>query len=446
MSATIALITRENQKDNIINTVIGNSEESLPSLIVNFVRQHQAVLTRYHLIATEELGRQIQKETDLPVECLLPDSQGGSAQITTLVAEGKVTAVICLLAPIYTQLQEPDFQVLQRICVLQNVPLAINLATAEIILDKLRRTCIAHLIFNPVSGQNNAEQDLTLIKKLLEPAMELVVHFTTEEISAEHLTKKAIESQADLIIASGGDGTVSAVAGALIGTDMPLGIIPRGTANAFAVALGIPSALTPIKASCEVILKNMTRKVDVARCNGLPMILLAGIGLEAETVERADREAKNRWGALAYILAGIEQLKEQELFATEIEVEGKIKQFQAGAVTIANAAPPTSLMAQGLGWVNMNDGLLDVTIAAPKTELEAITAMASLLGSALFKTPTNRQDIINLQTKRIKVTTNPPQKVVLDGELIDTDTIEIECIPNGLTVFAPPVSTIAEVE
>ncbi len=424
MSATIALITRENQKENI----------------VNFVRQHQAVLARYHLIAPEELGKQIQRETNLSIECLLPGSQGGDAQITALVAQGKVTAVICLLAPVYTQLQEPDFQVLQRICVAHNVPLAINLATAELILDKLRRTRVAHLIFNPVSGQNNPEQDLALIKQLLEPAMELVVHFTTKEISPEQLAKKAIESKADLIIASGGDGTVSAVAGALISTDMPLGIIPRGTANAFAVALGIPPSLTPIETACEVVLKNCTRTVDAARCNGLPMILLAGIGLEAETVERADREAKNRWGALAYIMAGIQQFNEQELFTTEIEIEGKIEQFQAGAVTIANAAPPTSVMAQGLGSVNMDDGLLDVTIAAPKTELEAVSAMASLLGSALFKTPTNRPDIINLQTKHIKVTTNPPQKVVLDGEAIGTDPIEIKCIPNGLTVFAPPVS------
>ena len=77
-------------------------------------------------------------------------------------------------------------------------------------------------------------------------------------------------------------------------------------------------------------------------------------------------------------------------------------------------------------------------IAAPKTDLKAVTAMASLLGAALFKTPTNRDDIINLKTKKIKVTTNPPQKVVLDGEIIGTTPIEVECIPSGLNVLAPP--------
>ena len=422
MSATLAVTARQNQQETTIN----------------FLRQHQAVLSRYHLVASEEIGKMIQAETNLSVDCLLPSSQGGDSQLTSLVAKGEISAVLCLLGTNYTQFQEPGFQVLQRICVVQNVPLAINLATAELIIDRLRRNQIAHLIFNPVSGQGNADEELAIIKKLLQPAMELVVHLTTIEISPEQLAQDAIESKADLIIASGGDGTVSAVAGALIGKEIPLGIIPRGTANAFAKALGIPSAFTPIQNACGVIIAGHTHTVDVSRCNGLPMILLAGLGLEAEAIERADREAKDRWGVFAYIMAGIQQLKEQEPFTTEIEIEGVVEQFHAGAVTIANAAPPTSVMAQGFGSVNVKDGLLDVTIAAPKSDLEAVTTMTSLLGAALFKTPTNRDDIINLKTQKIKVTTDPPQKVVLDGEMIGTTPIEVECIPSGLTVFAPP--------
>ena len=383
MSVTIAVIARQNQQENTLN----------------FLHKHQGVLYRYRLVTPKEIGKRIQAETDLSVECLLSSSQGGDTQLTSLVANGEITAVICLLSTDYTQFQDPDIQVLQRICVVKNVPIAINLATAEIIIDRLRRSRIAHLIFNPVAGQGNADEDLATIKRLLQPAMELIVHITTTEISPQKLAQDAIESEADLIIASGGDGTVSSVSGALIGTDIPLGIIPRGTANAFAKALGIPFGFNPIQSACEVIIEGNTHTVDVSRCNGLPMILLAGLGLEAEAIERADREAKDRWGVFAYIMAGIQQLKEQEPFTTEIEVEGVVKQFHAGAVTIANAAPPTSLMAQGFGSVNVKDGLLDVTIAAPKTDLEAVTAMASLLGAALFKTPTNRDDIINLKTK-----------------------------------------------
>ncbi len=427
MVATLALIAHDRKKDEI----------------VNLAQRYKAVLSRYQIIATGTTGQRIQQDTGLTVERMLSGSLGGDVQIAAQVAEGKVKAVIFLIDPLSTQPQEPNIQTLQRICAVHNVPIAINVTTAEAVLDLLRRTQIAHLIFNPVSGHGNPEQDLALIKKLLEPAMELVVHQTTPEISATALTQAAIATQPDLIIASGGDGTISAVAGELIGTQIPLGVIPRGTANAFAIAVGIPARLTPILSACEVIVTGQTRVVDAARCNGLPMVLLAGIGLEAETVELADREAKNRWGALAYIVAGLKQLQTQELFETQIEVEGVVKTFQAGAVTIANAAPATSVMAQGNGRVVANDGLLNVTIAAPQTELQAVATMVDLVGAALLRIPSQRPEIICLETARIKVTTQPPQKVALDGEIIGTTPVEIECIPGGLTVFAPPNNDVS---
>ncbi len=421
MSAKIALIAHDCQKDDIVSLVTSNL----------------GVFCRYQLIATSNTGQRIKDATNLPVEQVLPGQLGGDIQIAALVATGEIGAVIFLLDPLFPHPQEPGLQPLQRLCAIHNIPLAINLATAEVIVERLRHSYVAHLIFNPVSGQGNAEADLRLIKQLLRPAMKLAIHTTTPQITAQELTQKAIAAHADVIIASGGDGTVSAVADTLVGKDIPLGIIPRGTANAFAVALGISARFNPIRNACDVIIAGNTRVVDAARCNGASMILLAGIGYEAEIVERADREAKNRWGALAYIMAGIQQLNEQKLFETEIEVEGVVKKFHVAAVTVANAAPPTSLMAQGGGTVIVNDGLLDVTIAAPQSDLEALTGMVNLLGAALLKLPTNREDIISLQTKRIKVTANPPQKVVVDGEIIGTTPVEIECIPGGLTVLVP---------
>lgn len=428
MSATLAFIAHDGKKDDI----------------VGFAQRHQAVLSRYRIIATGTTGERLQNETNLTVKRMLSGPLGGDTQIAAQVAEGNVSGVIFLIDPSNAQPHEPDIKALQRICAVYDVPIAINLATAEAILDRLRRSQIGYLIYNPVSGNSNATEDLALIKKLLKPAMELVVYQTTPETSATELTQQAIAAKADLIIASGGDGTVSEVAGELIGTGIPLGVIPRGTANAFAVAVGIPARLNPIANACEVIIAGHTRVIDAARCNGLPMILLAGIGLEAETVERADREAKNRWGVLAYIMAGLQQFQEQELFETEIEVEGVVKTFQAGAVTIANAAPSTSVMAQGLGRVVEDDGLLNITITAPQTELQAVTAMVDLLGSALLRTPSQRSDIIGLEAARIKVTTTPPQKVALDGEIIGTTPVEVECIPAGLTVFAPPKDDVAQ--
>jgi YegS/Rv2252/BmrU family lipid kinase len=301
----------------------------------------------------------------------------------------------------------------------------------------------AYLIFNPVAGQGNAEQDLARIRAILEPAIALQIHLTTAEIDADQLALAALREGVEAVIVSGGDGTISATANALIGTSIPMGVISRGTANAFANALDLP---TTIEAACETILMGTTRVVDAAKCNGMPMILLAGIGFEAETVERADRESKNRLGLLAYILAGIEQLGQMTQFDAEIETEEKIINVTASAITIANAAPPTSILAQGSAGVIFDDGLLDVTIVAPANRTGAIAVSYELLTSALKGDATTRSDIGYLRTKKLTITTDPPQKIVIDGEVCGTTPVTIECIPNSLTVFSPENAPLQPIE
>ncbi len=301
----------------------------------------------------------------------------------------------------------------------------------------------ACLVFNPVAGQGDAEQDLAKILSLLEPEIDLDVQITSKELDAGELAHAALERGAEAIIASGGDGTLSAAAEALVGSNVPLGIISRGTANAFANALGLADT---IEEACEAILGGHTKIVDAAYCNGKPMVLLAGIGFEAETVEQADRETKKRLGILAYIVSGIKQLRELESFDAEIETNDQIIKVTAAAITIANAAPPTSVLAQGPAGVIYDDGLLDLTIVAPANARGAIAASFHLLQSALTGHAADREDIGYLRAKRIKVTTDPPQKVALDGEIIGTTPIEVECIPNGITVFAPASPDIAPLE
>jgi YegS/Rv2252/BmrU family lipid kinase len=301
----------------------------------------------------------------------------------------------------------------------------------------------AYLIFNPVAGQGNAEEDLARICAMLDPVIDLKIHLTTAEIDADQLALAAVREGVEAVIVSGGDGTISATANALMGTSIPMGVISRGTANAFANALDLP---TTIEAACETILMGTTRIVDAAKCNGMPMILLAGIGFEAETVERADRESKNRLGLLAYILAGIEQLGQMVQFDAEIETEDKIISVTASAITVANAAPPTSILAQGSAGVIFDDGLLDVTIVAPANRTGAIAVSYELLTSALKGDATTRSDIGYLRTKKLTITTDPPQKIVIDGEVLGTTPVTIECMPNSLTVFSPRNEPLQPIE
>ncbi|MBE9052662.1 YegS/Rv2252/BmrU family lipid kinase [Nostocales cyanobacterium LEGE 11386] len=301
----------------------------------------------------------------------------------------------------------------------------------------------ACLIFNPVAGQGDPEIELVQIRAILEPEIDLDIYLTTEEIGADELAQAAVKRGVDAIIASGGDGTLSAAANAVVGTDIPLGIISRGTANAFAAALRIPNT---IEAACQTILQGATRYVDAAYCNGKPMVLLTGIGFEAETVELADREAKKRFGIMAYILAGVQQLRNLQSFDVKIETEDRIITTSASAVTVANAAPPSSVFAQGPAGIIYDDGLLDLTIVAPASKAGAIAATFHLFQSASTGNAAERDDIGYLRAKDFKITAEPPQKVVLDGEMIGTTPIEVHCVPAGLKIFVPFTEEISPAE
>ncbi|MBD0347087.1 MAG: YegS/Rv2252/BmrU family lipid kinase, partial [Coleofasciculus sp. Co-bin14] len=281
------------------------------------------------------------------------------------------------------------------------------------------------------------------IRTLLDPEIDLDIRMTTPEVDAGQLAYEAIERGAHMIIASGGDGTLSEAAEAVVGTSIPLGIISRGTANAFASALGIPDT---IEDACQTILGGATKVVDAAQCNGKRMVLLAGIGFEAEVVEKADRQTKNRFGMLAYILAGVKQLQEFDTFETTIETDQKVFTVNACAVTIANAAPSTSILAQGPAGIIYDDGLLDLTVVAPANRTGAIASAYHLLQTALRGNAADRDDIGYLRAKRIKVTAQPPQKVVVDGEIFGTTPVEVECLPGGLTILVPMTQEIQPLE
>jgi len=121
--ATIALIAHDGKKDEM----------------ERLAQAHREQLARCNLIATGTTGQRIVNATGLPVTCLLSGPLGGDAQIAARVADGLVQAVIFLVDPLYAHPHEPDIQGLLRICNVHNVPLATNVATAELILAALAR-------------------------------------------------------------------------------------------------------------------------------------------------------------------------------------------------------------------------------------------------------------------------------------------------------------------
>ncbi len=117
----IALIAHDRQKDDM----------------QAFCLRHRAQLARFDLIATGTTGLRIAEATGLPVQRYLSGPMGGDAQIAARIAQNEVAVVIFLVDPLYAHPHEPDIQGLLRVCNVHNVPLATNVATAELLLAGL---------------------------------------------------------------------------------------------------------------------------------------------------------------------------------------------------------------------------------------------------------------------------------------------------------------------
>jgi methylglyoxal synthase len=103
--------------------------------LMNFCVEHRQALEGWEFIAIGSTGRRITDATGLPVRCYWSGPHGGDAQIAARVALGEVAAVIFLVDPLNAHPHEPDIQTLLQVCTVHNVPIATNLATAELIVQ-----------------------------------------------------------------------------------------------------------------------------------------------------------------------------------------------------------------------------------------------------------------------------------------------------------------------
>ena len=111
--------------------------------------------------------------------------------------------------------------------------------------------------------------------------------------------RDAVASGCDLVVAAGGDGTVSAVADALAGGQVPLGIVPLGTANVLAGELGIPFDLD---LACALLAGDHAfAKIDAMELRGKHYVTQVGVGLDAEMIRDTPDEHKRRFGRVAYL-------------------------------------------------------------------------------------------------------------------------------------------------
>jgi YegS/Rv2252/BmrU family lipid kinase len=290
------------------------------------------------------------------------------------------------------------------------------------------------LVYNPVAGESGGVSIDDVRERL---GVGDLVFETSRDREADQCARAAVAAGAELVIAAGGDGTVSAVAGALVGTDVALGIVPRGTSNSIAAALGIPDDLDGAVAVLEA---GDVRTIDTARCGDRPMVLYATVGLQAEAVRRTPREAKNAWGVLAYVASGLRELVGMTPFDVELETDAHVIRCSAIAVAVANLAATKTIVAQGPSAVVPDDALLDVTIVSSTGLMEAVAAGLHLLRTAVQGDAATRDNVGYFSCQRVRISPSPPQHVLVDGEDAGQTPMTITCLPRSLRVVAPPAA------
>ena len=300
---------------------------------------------------------------------------------------------------------------------------------------KLTRTLC--LIANPVAGGGKWEQEKEHILSELNPHFRVTVNETTPECSATELAEKALNEGTDIIVACGGDGTVTEVASVCTDNRAVLGVIPLGTANALSqVFHGYISKLMPIQTACDVIIDGHTRAVDTAMCNGELMLLVAAVGFEQEMIASADREEKNEGGQMAYLRGLWQAISANTDMKLEVSFDnGETETITTPSFVIANAAPVTTALAQGGDEPDVTDGKLDITWLTSQEDSE--TQFLSL-AELIFTTKTSKQNsgrIKHRQVKSITVTLPEQASYAIDGEIREADKLEVQAIPGNLTVL-----------
>lgn len=290
----------------------------------------------------------------------------------------------------------------------------------------------AVLVWNPVAGAGSS--DLPAVVAALEETYALTVLETSRECDGDACSDQALALAPALVIVAGGDGTVSLVASRLVGQAVPMAVLPRGTANSFARALGIP---TDLAGAIDNARRGRVHTIDTARAAGRVVLLFAAIGFHADAIGETTREAKNRWGLLAYLVSGLQRLANLEPFAVELETAREIIRCRATNVTVANLAPPQSVAAQGPTTIRGDDGRLDITVIAVEGLSDGLAAALHLYRAGLAGAAATRDDIGYLPVQAVTVRAEPAQRVMIDGEEVGETPVTIECVPASLRVVVP---------
>mgnify|MGYP004005913427 CR=1 FL=1 len=285
-------------------------------------------------------------------------------------------------------------------------------------------------IMNPAAGTRKEVR--RVVENVLQASgADFRFHETEAAGHGYKLTQDALAAEASCVIGIGGDGTLNEVARALVGGDIPFGMIPVGSGNAFARALGV--SVSPHKA-CEQLLDAKIKCLDVGTVEEQIFLSTAGVGLDAEVAWQYGARKGKRRGLIPYVQLTLNIVRQYTPETVRLIIDdGPEMVFCPSIVVVANTAQygNGAIIAPG---ASAEDGVLDVRVIEPKSLLSK-----AIHGRRLFDgTIDHMPGVTCFQARTVRVEREGAGHYQFDGEALEgTAQLHFGLKEKALSVMVP---------
>ncbi|WMM26864.1 YegS/Rv2252/BmrU family lipid kinase [Tissierella sp. MB52-C2] len=288
------------------------------------------------------------------------------------------------------------------------------------------------VIFNPSSGRQSTERRLDRLCKLLLDDGYLVNKFITKKKNDAMLeTIKACEGDWDIIIVSGGDGTVNEVAKGIAHSKrkVPVAILSSGTVNDFANYMKIPKNINEFY---EMIKREKFIDVDLGKVNDEYFVNVAAGGILSNVGYQVLPETKMVLGRLAYYIEGLKEITLQNLESIELNIESDEYSLNEEVLLfIISNSSSIGGFKKLAPEADVLDGLLDVVII----KKSGVPDLASIFINIFSGEHINHPNVLYFKSKSVKLKANRDVPIDLDGEYGGTLPATFEIVPNAFRII-----------
>lgn len=286
-------------------------------------------------------------------------------------------------------------------------------------------------LYNPLSGEAQIIGLIDRITMLHQQAgYTLTLFRVTAQYGLKQLSATITDIQPEYLLVAGGDGTINRLVNYLKhrNINIPLGIIPTGTANDFANLIGMPN--NPIDA-CNKILTGSIQNLDLGRVGNRYFVNVLSSGLFTEVSHKTSTTFKNTFGRLAYYVSSLGELP---LFRKiNIEVTSDELSFRGSCLLLLVFNGRTAGNLQLANQSSASDGKLDVLIIRGNNIVESIKTVFHFLVKRDANYP---DDVVYFQTQQLKIeSSDTALSSDIDGERGENFPLNIECLPGALRVI-----------